>query len=168
MYYYFYNDKKVVESILPINTRLNKAFVELTPEQTAFYLEHPTASVHEIKNCELDPPYVPPTPDVAQYASEKNTELKTECYATVTVTTLEYAAANAVLAGTALVYTGKRHYTTSEAIALMKRFMDESDHALDVYETYSVQITAASSIEDIDTIYQQALEALYVNDGNNK
>lgn len=163
MYYYFYQDRKVVESILPINTRLNKAFVELTPEQTAFYLEHPTASIHEIKKCELDPPYVPPTPDVAQYAAEKDKELKDKCYDTVTVTTLEYSAANAVLAGTTLVYTGTRHYSTSEAMTLMKRFMDQSDHALDVYETYSPQILSASNIEDIDTIYQQALEALYVN-----
>lgn len=168
MYYYFYQDKKIVDSLVPINTRLNKAFVELTPEQTEFYLEHPTASVHEVKNCQLDPPYVPPTPDVAEYAAEKIAELKDECYGTVTVTSLEYAMANACLAGTTLVYSGARHYTTTEAKNLMERFMNQSDHALTVYETYAPQITAASTIEDIDTLIEQAREALYVNSNNKK
>lgn len=50
----------------PVNTELNRNFREMMSEQIDFYLEHTTASIHEIENCELDPPYVPPTPDIEE------------------------------------------------------------------------------------------------------
>lgn len=143
-----------------INTAINLIYREMTDEQRAFYLEHPTATVMEVWNCQLIPPYVPPAPDVQEYASTRVKELKEACYASITVDKVQCAAANAVLAGTALVYTGKRHYSTSEAIAIMKQFMDESDKALTVYETYKPRIEAANTVKDVDTLYNQAISEL--------
>lgn len=160
MYYYFWKNKKILETRIPLPTQFNPSVVELTPEQVEFYLANPTATIQEVMNCELTPTYVPPTPDVAEYANEKVKELKEACYASVTIDELQYAMANAVLAGTSIAYAGKKHYSTSEAIAIMKQFMDESDKAVTVYETYKTRIESASTIEAIDTLYNTAIEAL--------
>lgn len=163
-YYYFKlrngNPYQIKVELFPINTAIMRNFVEMTTEQREFYLANPTATVMEVWNCELTPPYVPPTPDVSEYAAQKVMELKDACYASVTVDDLKYAMANSILAGTALTYTGTRYYTINEAKAIMKTFMDESAHAMDVYDTYKPQIEAASTIKDIDNIYNTAIEAL--------
>lgn len=163
-YYYFKmrlgKPYEIKVTAVHINLLINLLYQEMTTEQREFYLEHPDATVMEVWNCELVPPYVPPTPDVSEYAAEKNKGLKEACLATVSVSTIEYAMANACLAGTALVYSGAQHYTTVQARALMKTFMDESDHAMTVYETYSPQISEASTIEAIDALYEQAIAAL--------
>lgn len=141
-------------------TQFNPSVVELTPEQVEFYLANPTATIQEVMNCELTPPYVPPTPDVQEYAAQKVKELKEACYASVTIDELQYAMANAVLAGTSIAYAGKKHYSTSEAIAIMKQFMDESDKVSTIYETYKPQIEAASTIAAIDSLYEEAIGKL--------
>lgn len=163
-YYYFKlrsgSPYAIKESVIRINTVINRLYQEMTAEQKEFYLEHPTATVMEVWNCELTPPYVPPTPDIQEYASMRVKELKDACYAAITVDELQYAMANAVLAGTSIAYAGKKHYSTSEAIAIMKQFMDESDKAVTVYETYKARIEVASTINAIDTWYNQAIDSL--------
>jgi len=163
-YYYFKLrngvEYEIKETIIHINTTINRNYRELTEEQKEFYLANPTATVQEVVNCQLTPPYVPPTPDVQDYINAKLKELKDACYNSVSVTSLEYAMANAVIAGTSLTYTGEKYYSTNDAKAVMKRFMDESYHAMTVYDTYSAQIEVASSIEAVDTLYNQAVAAL--------
>lgn len=160
MYYYIVNNKRIVGFPTQLNLLMNHGFEPLTEEQTEFYLEHPTASIREVRACQLDTPYVPPTPEVSDYAAEKKKELKEMCYASVKVTALEYAMANACLAGTALTYTGDRYYSTTEAKNVMKRFMDESKVALTTYDTYAARIDAAQTIEAIDVIMDEAKEDL--------
>ena len=69
-YYYFKirNNRPCSISIFtePVDTELNRNFREMTSEQIDFYLEHPTASIQEIERRELNPPYVPPTPDIEE------------------------------------------------------------------------------------------------------
>ena len=69
-YYYFKirNNHPWAISIFtePVDTELNKNFRDMTSEQIDFYLEHPTASIQEIERCELNPPYVPPEPDIEE------------------------------------------------------------------------------------------------------
>ena len=145
--------------LLPINTEIMQNYQEMSDEQEAFYIAHPSATVYEVWNCELTPPYVP-TPDVSEYAAEKVKELQSACYASVTVDSLQYAMANAVLAGTVLTYSGERYYNVTEAKAITKTFMDESAHAMTILDTYKPQIEEASTIEAIDTIYNTAIAAL--------
>lgn len=40
-----------------VNTEVNRNFRPMTQEQIDFYLEHPNASISEIINCEVYPPY---------------------------------------------------------------------------------------------------------------
>jgi len=164
-YYYFVlknetTPYKIKVRNIPINTTIMAMYREMTTEQREFYLANPTATVMEVWNCELTPPYVPPTPNVQEYAAQKVKDLEAACYASVSVSDLEYAMANACLAGTALVYTGNKYYTTNQAISVMKRFMDESSHAMSVRDTYKPQIEAANNIADINTIFSTALREL--------
>lgn len=146
----------IKESIIHINTTINRLYQEMTEEQKEFYLENPTATVMEVWNCELTPPYVPPTPDVQEYANDKVKELKEACYGAVSVTTLEFAMAedkvNNVLADC--------YYSLSEANSVISSFRTQSKKAMQVFDTYSVQILAASTIEAIDALYNTAIEAL--------
>lgn len=147
---------KIVDFLVPIDTSINRVYVAFTSEQLEFYLAHPTANVMEVWNCELTPPYVPPTPDVQEYAAMKVNELKNACYASVTITSLEYAVAedkvNNVLANS--------YYSLTEANSLLSDFRSQSKKALTVFYTYKPQIEAASTIEEVDTIYEQAINNL--------
>ena len=63
-YYYFIKKYNKIIRIatfdIKVNTDINRNMIELTNEQIEFYLEHPEASVYEIKRCELYP--IPPQP----------------------------------------------------------------------------------------------------------
>lgn len=142
--------------LFPINTAIMRNFVEMTTEQREFYLANPTATVMEVWNCELTPPYVPLAPDVSEYAAQKVKELKDACYASLTITSLEYAAAedkvNNVLADS--------FYSLTEANRVLANFRTQSKKALTIISTYKPQIEAASTIEAIDTLYNTAIEQL--------
>lgn len=146
----------IKETPFEINTSIMIMYRELTAEQRAFHLEHPTATVQEVVNCQLTPPYVPPTPDVQEYATMKAKELKEVCYNSVSVTSLEYAVAedkvNNVLADS--------FYSLTEANAVLTSFRSQSKKALTVVNTYTPNLLAASTIKDVDTLYNQAIAAL--------
>lgn len=160
MYYYFKKRANVIVDIVSfdhqINLLLNKWYQPLTQEQVDFYLQNPSASIQEVIDCQLTPPYVPPTPDVQEYASMRVKELKDACYASVTITSLEYAVAedkvNNVLADS--------YYSLTEANRVLSDFRTQSKKALTVINTYTPRIEAASTIEEVNTIYNQAIEAL--------
>lgn len=159
-YYYFKlrngNPYAIKVSIVPINTTINRSYVAMTEEQKAFYLEHPTATVMEVWNCEITPPYVPPTPDVAEYAQEKVKELEATCYSYVSVTTLEFAMAIDKVEN----ITADSYYSLTEARQVVSDFRSQSKHAMTVLATYRPQIEAAQSVEAIDAVYEQAIDAL--------
>lgn len=159
-YYYFKmrlgRPYEIKVTAVHINTLINIIYQEMTTEQREFYLANPTASVMEVWNCELVPPYVPPTPDVSEYAAEKVKELKEACYNAVEVTSLEYAAAEDKVNNV----TADSYYSFSGANAVLTSFRTQSKKALQVINTYTPQILAASTIEAVDTLYNQAVEAL--------
>jgi len=160
-YYYFVlknetTPYKIKVRNIPINTTIMAMYREMTTEQREFYLANPTATVMEVWNCELTPPYVPPTPDVQEYAAMKVRELHDVCYASVTITSLEYAAAedkvNNVLVD--------NFYSLTEANKVLADFRTQSKKALTIISTYTPQIKEASTIEAIDTLYNTAIEQL--------
>lgn len=159
-YYYFKvkngSPYQIKVSLIQINTNINRMYVEMTNEQKEFYLEHPTATVTEVWNCELTPPYVPPTPDVQEYANEKVKELKEACYASITVTKLE---CDMALDKTQNI-TADSYYSITEARNVLSNFRSQSKHAMQTFDTYSPQILSASNIDAVDTLYNQAIEAL--------
>lgn len=159
-YYYFRlhngTEYTVKVTAIRINTAIMTMYRELTDEQLEFYLAHPTASIHEIVQAHLDPPYVPPTPDVREYAAQKVKELKETCYGSVAVTSLEYAMAedkvNNLLADC--------YYSLTEAQKVCTDFRSQSKKAMQTFDNYSVQMLAASTIEAIDSLYNQAINSL--------
>ena len=147
---------RIKEFTIQINTTINRNYVEMTADQKAFYLEHPTATVMEVWNCELTPPYVPPTPDVQEYANDKVKELKDACYGSISITTLEFAMAIDKVEN----ITASSYYDITTARQVLTDFRSQSKKAMQTFDTYSVQILAASTIEAVDTLYNQAIEAL--------
>lgn len=165
IYYYFRVRRPSITEIVPygikesafyIDDNIMLNFKQMTEEQKTFYLEHPTATVMEVWDCQLTPPYVPPTPDVEEYAAQKVKELKDKCYASVTVTSLEYAMAEDKVNNP----TADCYYSVLEAPQILKNFRTQTKKAMGVLDTYKAQIKAAQTIEAIDTIYEQAMEEL--------
>ena len=152
-YYYFVRWKKIERFITPM---YGSWFEELTTEQREFYLANPNATVQEVVNCQLAPPYVPPTPDVQEYAAQKVKELKDACYASVSVSDLEFAMA---IDKTENI-TADSYYSLVEAQRVVSTFRSQSKKAMTVYDTYKPQIEAESTIEAIDTLYNTAIERL--------
>jgi len=159
-YYYFKlrngNPYAIKVSLVPINTTINRSYVAMTEEQKAFYLENPTATVMEVWNCEITPPYVPPTPDVAEYAQEKVKELKDACYGSVSITSLEFAMAIDKVEN----ITADSYYSLTEARQVVSDFRSQSKHAMQVLNTYKPQMEAANTVEEVDVVYEQAITAL--------
>lgn len=159
-YYYFRmrngNPYAIKESIVEINTNIMRNFQEMTTEQREFYFEHPTASVMEVWNCEIIPPYVPPAPDVSEYAAQKVKDLNDACYASVTITSLEYAMAEDKVNN----LTADSYYSISQAREILSTFRTQTKKAMQVRDTYTPQIQASQSIEAVDTLYNQAIEQL--------
>lgn len=147
---------EIKESLIYIDDNIMLNFKQMTEEQKAFYLEHPTASVQEVWKCELNPPYVPPTPDVQEYAADKVKELKKACYGSVSVTSLEFAMA----IDKVLNIAADSYYSLPEARQVVSDFRSQSKHVMQVYDTYKQQIESAQTIEAVDTLYNQAMEEL--------
>lgn len=146
----------IKETLIEINTAIMRMYRELTDEQREFYLAHPTASVQEVVNCKITPPYVPPTPDVQEYAAQKVRELKEACYAAVGITSLEFAMAIDKVEN----ITADSFYSLTEAKKVVADFRTQSKKAMTVLSTYRQRMEAATSIENVDEIYNQAIEAL--------
>ena len=75
-YNYFVN-MRIVTTDHEIDLNLNPSYTLFTPEQDAFYAEHPEASYWEIKNCRIIPEPIPPTlddikRDAINFLSEKS------------------------------------------------------------------------------------------------
>ena len=52
------------------------------------------------------------------------------------------------------------YYSLAEANAVLTSFRTQSKKAMQVFYTYKPQIEEASTIEAVDTLYNQAVEAL--------
>lgn len=161
MYYYFKKRANVIVDVVSfdhqINLLLNKWYQPLTQEQVDFYLQNPSASIQEVINCQLTPPYVPPTLDVSEYAAQKVRELKEACYASITVTELEFAMALDKIENPTQT---SCYYNLTKANKVMGEFRTQSKHAMQTYDTYKPQIEEASTIADVDTLYNQAISIL--------
>ena len=161
LYYYFkkrLNGQPYQIKVEPfeINTIINRIYVEMTAEQKAFYLEHPTASVMEVWNCEITPPYVPPTPELQEYIAQRVKDLKEACYASITVTKLE---CDMALDKTQNI-TADSYYTLVEANRVLSDFRSQSKKAMQVKNTYTPQIEAASTTAIVDSLFEEAIAQL--------
>ena len=56
--------------------------------------------------------------------------------------------------------TADSYYSITEARKVLSNFRSQSKHAMQTFDTYRQQILAASTIDAVDTLYNQAIEAL--------
>lgn len=164
-YYYFRVRRPSLTLIVPYEIKISSVYIDdnimlnfkkMTEEQKTFYLEHPTASVQEVWKCELNPPYVPPTPDLQEYIDQKVKELKDACYGTVTITSLQYSMAE----DKSNHITADSYYSLVEANQVLADFRSQSKHAMTVLDTYKPRIEAAQSVDAVDAIYEEAISNL--------
>lgn len=163
-YYYFKLRNGVEYDIkvlaFPVNMDLGlnqRLYRELTTEQREFYLANPTARVQEVVRCELNSPYVPPTPDLQEYIEQKVKELKDACYGSISVTSLEFAMAIDKIENPASTAC---YYNLTKAIQVRDDFRSQSKHAMQVLDTYKPRIEVAQSVESVDEIYAEAISKL--------
>ena len=159
--YYYFKLRDGIEyavktTSFAINTAIMRGYREMTEEERTFYQENPNATVSEILAQELHT-YTEPQTDLAKHKEEVLADIKAKMTAGISVGMLDYAMANACLAGTSLSYTGEKFYSTNDAKAVMKAFMDESYAAMTAYESYKTRINAASTKEAVDEIHQEVL-----------
>lgn len=157
MYYYFYNNRKVVESETPIDTNINKEFVELTSEESEFYVKNPNATISEVKNKSL---YKAPEINTKEYAEGKLVELEDLCNSSITIPIQDYLLAIACVDEKSSIYTGAKYYSSKDALAIIKQFMDESTNAHLTYDKYSKQMLSTKSGEGVDSAIDNAKKEL--------
>lgn len=158
MYYYFFRNKIVVFSIR-VNLLLNRGFVELTAEQIEFYLANPTASVEEVRKCELNHPYIPPAPSIVQLQDDAKRQLK-EAYLAKMSRYSDLQVAMAVtshLALTTLTIADKCPYTLSQANNIIEGFNSLSKDAKSIYDRYYTLFGEQMTQEAIDSALEAGL-----------
>lgn len=151
MHYYFFRNRIVVFAI-PVNLLFNKGFVELTDEQREFYLANPTASIEEVRNCELNHPYVPPVPSIVQLQEDAKIQLKDKYIAVMSrYTDLQVAmAVTSHLALTTLTVADKCPYTLKEANDIIEGFNSLGKDAKTIYDRYIALLDEQMTEDDID------------------
>lgn len=156
-YYYFKlrngNPYQIKVELFPINTAIMRNFVEMSTEQREFYLANPTATVMEVWQCELTPPYVPPVKPLEEIKAEAKSELDKYSRETLgkVVDTLAFCDA---IAGT--VYSGPRGidsiYSDNEIFLTADEFLSKGKLLRDRLKIVNTNIDSAITEEDVNEI----------------
>lgn len=159
-YYYFKiknnHPRRISIFTESVDTELNKNFREMTSEQIDFYLEHPTASISEIEKCELNPPYVPPEPDIEEIREQALKDIDKMSRDTLgkKVDVLGFCDALA-----SSVYKPSRQdsiYTDDEVLRTADDFLRIGKVCREKVNEVVPQIEDATSIESIEQIVEDA------------
>lgn len=153
-YYYFYTPmigaERIEKTITPM---IGIRWVELTNEQVEFYLDNQTASVEEVRRCELNPPYVPPAPSIVQLQEDAKGQLKDKYIAVMNrYSDLQVAmAVTSHLALTTLTIADKCPYTLKEAKNIIEGFNSLGKDAKGIYDRYFALLGEQITQSDIDS-----------------
>ena len=157
IYYYFKKRNGIRISIMDfpyeVNTNLNPSFEAFTQKQVDFYLEHPTASVMEVYNCELIPPYVPPVKPLEEIKAEAKAELD-KCSRETLGKAVDVLGFCDAIAGT--VYSNSRGiesiYTDSEIFSTADEFLTKGKLLRDGVKFAFEEIDYAETEEEVNEI----------------
>lgn len=162
MYYYFWNNKRIIESVLQLPTKFNPSLTELTQEQVEFYLANPTATVQEVMNCALTPPYVPPPTELEDLKSSALSELR-DAYCLKMARYSELDVAMALASQTAIsniwLTSLQTPYSLNESKDIIKGFCTLGKTCKAIYEEYAKDIDSSSTEEDVASALQSGKEA---------
>ncbi len=159
-YYYFVTHlfgRVTIEKF--ITPMLLLGYEALTDEQVEFYLANPTASVEEVRKCELDPPYVPPAPSIIQLQEDAKQQLK-EAYIAKMNRYSDLDVVGAISSHYALITLtigDNVPYTLSEAKNIIEGFNSLMKSAKKVYDKYYTLLGEQMTQEAIDSTLEAGL-----------
>lgn len=145
-----------------ITTMTLLGYEALTDEQVEFYLANPTASVEEVRKCELNPPYIPPTPSIVQLQEDAKRQLEDKFLAVMSrYSDLQVVmAVTSYIALTTLIISDKCPYTLKEANDIIEGFNSLAKDAKTIYDRYFALLGEQMTQEDIDNTLAAALTEL--------
>lgn len=153
-YYYFVTHlfgRVTIEKFITKMTLIG--YEQLTDEQVEFYFANPTASVEEVRKCELNPPYVPPAPSIVQLQDEAKRQLEDKFLAVMNrYSDLQVVmAVTSYIALTTLIISDKCPYTLKEANDIIEGFNSLAKDAKTIYDRYFALLGAQMTQSDIDS-----------------
>ncbi len=160
MYYYFYDNKKIIESVLPLPHALNPRTEALTADQVAFYLANPRATVQEVRDCAL---FEPPVPELGDVKTMAMTELKEAyCNRMTEYSELDVAMAVAsqIAIGNLWLTALQTPYTLAQSKGIISGFAKLAKAAKAVYDQYAEAIASAATVESVEAALQAGKEAM--------
>lgn len=164
-FYYFYTPligaERIEKTITPM---IGLRWVELTDEQREFYIDNPTATVKEVKQCHLDPPPTPPDPDIEEVRTQTLSELKTlYCNKMDRYSDLQVVGAiSSHYALTTLTISDNVPYTMSEAKNIIEGFNSLMKSAKAIYDRHKKNIEDATTKDVIASELEAAKEEMEV------
>ena len=137
------------------------AITPLTEEQTAFYEANPTASISEIKSCQLIDPK-DSLPSLAEYKASKIKEIeelaKDYVYKYVDTLTYNEAVSSLFIHQNIEEFAGYTPaYDDAEAKKIVKKYVILRDMFTDDIERLRVSVNECINHEDVDAVYGKSL-----------
>lgn len=162
-FYYFVKNNSIQEFLTPMS---GDAFVELTPEQLAFWREHPTATAYEVRNCELNEPYVAPTKTLEEIKSEAIKEVDSKSRETMGLHVDTLSLADAM---TSILFAQTKNapaiYDNDKATETIEKFLAIGKACRDTFHEAEELILACDNAENVAEILDMYLR-IYDNIGN--
>lgn len=153
MFYYIFCNKKIKVRDTAVNTAVFPQYVEMTPEQVEFYKEHPTASVNEIKNCQLYEPYILTVED------NKKISIDNLSHYSLSITeelVPSYKIQNALIC-TNLNNHNEGIYSHDECLQIIEKYNRIGKYCRENFYNFKQQIENCETNEEINNIFDQAI-----------
>lgn len=168
-YYYYFKTRNGITNIVRwgvrINTSINKNYLELTPEQVQFYLEHPEASVEEVRKCQLNIA-ADDTPELYELKSDAKRSVRSSYIDKMNEhkdIEIALAVASRICIQNLWLTQSNCAYSTDEAKEKIKAFVVLGKAANDILAQALSDIDSAeteSAINDVSNKYKARLEEL--------
>lgn len=150
--YYFVKDRTIECFITEMS---GPNFEELTTEQYEFWQANPTATVQEVKNCQLNPPYIPPVPSLSELKENAIDEIDKESRSVigsfVDVLTFSNTVASTVYAKAKRI---TPIYDDEKVLKTATDFLVNGKMCKDLYNETVALINEAHTKEEIDEIVE--------------
>lgn len=137
----------------------NPAFERLTDEQVAFYHEHPNASVKEVRECRIIPPYIPPVPSISELREQAIHDVDTKSRTTIgtfaDVLTFSNTIASTVYAKAKGI---EPIYSDEKVLKTATNFLIVGKLCRDLFEEMKTRIEAATTASEIEALVAETNE----------
>lgn len=156
MNYYFVNDKNIMKVESPIDLGIFTHCVELTTEQVDFYLEHPTASINEIKNMNIvnEPVTIPTFEDTQKNDIQFLSDLSLRISDTIVP---NYKVQNAIISLNSI----NPIYTKQECEDIISEYTRIGTLCRNMFYNYKKQIEECTDENLLHNIVYEAQEEYY-------